>query len=131
MEESQGPSVPIFNFPVLSDDRESAGGSLAEIQPGERLLSDEKVYTTDDDWSKLEYIGDVTIQETRSTRPGKILFTALFDFREMGTVEVSGLVPGNGNWNDKGQAGSGRGTGDFTGKRGPVPIEGRNPKRWG
>ena len=131
MEESQRPLVPILDYPVISDDRESAGASLAEIEPGQRILSDEKVYATDDEWSKLDHIGDVTIQETRSTRPGKILFTALFDFGERGTIEVSGLVPGEGTWNGRGQAASGRGTVDFAGRSGPVPIEGRNPKRWG
>jgi hypothetical protein len=131
MEAEQPENVPIFDYPVLSDDRVEAGTSLADAQPGERVLCDETVYVFVDDWQKGEVIGSVTIEETPTTRPGKTLFTATFDFGGDDVVVVSGFVPGSGSWVGTGKAGAEGKTGKFKGRRGEVPIEGRNPKSWG
>jgi len=118
--------VPVFDFPVLSDERVSAGRTLAEAGPGQRVLSDEKVWELVGDWERGEELGWVTIEETPSNRPGRTLYRATFDFGDPAPVIVTGFVPGNGTW-----VGGGNGTANGRGKHGTVKVEGRNPKRWG
>ena len=118
--------VPIFDFPVLSDERVYAGRPLAEAGPGQRVVSDEKVWEFVGDWERGDELGSVSIEEVPTTRPGRIRFTATFDFGDNDPIVVTGFVPGNGSW-----AGRGRGAANGGGKQGAVDLEGRNPKRWG
>jgi len=125
----EGEGVPIFDFPVLSDDRVYAGRTLDEAGPGEAVLSDEtawKLVGTDEHWEPGTYLGSVTIQEIPTTRPGRTEFRATFDFDDYDPIVVTGFVPGNGSW-----IGRGRGAAHGGGRHGPVDVEGRNPKRWG
>jgi hypothetical protein len=125
----QGEGVPIFDFPVLSDDRVYAGRTLDEAGPGEAVLSDETVWElvgTDEHWEPGTYLGKVTIQEIPTTRPGRTEYCATFDFDDHDPIVVTGFVPGNGSW-----IGRGRGAAHGGNRHGAVDVEGRNPKRWG
>ncbi|HKZ75119.1 MAG TPA: hypothetical protein VJ259_00495 [Actinomycetota bacterium] len=121
-----GERMPIFDFPVLSDDRVHAGRSLAEAGPGEQVFSDETVWELVGDWERGRELGSVSIEETPTNRPGRTLFRATFDLADHGPIVVTGFVPGEGTW-----VGVGRGAAHGVGRHGEVRIEGRNPKSWG
>ncbi len=118
--------VPIFDFRLLSDERVSAGRTLEEAGPGQRVFSDEKVWELVGDWERGTELGSVTIEETPTNRPGRILYRATFDFGDLAPLVVTGFVPGGGTW-----VGEGAGTAIGRGKHGTVAVAGRNPKRWG
>ena len=118
--------VPIFDFPVLSDERVTAGRTLAEAGPGQRVFSDEKVWELVGDWERGAELGWVTIEETPTNRPGRILYRATFDFGDPAPIVVTGFVPGDGTW-----VGGGAGTANGRGRQETVAVAGRNPKRWG
>jgi hypothetical protein len=122
----EGEGVPIFDFPVLSDERVDAGRSLAEAGPGEPVFSDETAWRFVGDWERGEELGSVSIEEIPTTRPGRTQFRAMFDFHEYPPVVVMGYVPGDGTW-----MGVGRGAAQGGNRNGTVEVEGRNPKRWG
>ena len=122
----EGERVPIFDYPVLSDERVSAGRSLAEAGPGQRVFSDETVWELIGDWERGKKLGSVTIQEIPTTRPGRTEFCATFDFDDRSPIVVTGFVPGDGSW-----VGRGNGAAHGANRHGAVDVEGRNPKRWG
>ena len=124
--ESGAPDLPIFDHPVLSDEPVYAARSLAEAGPGELAFGDETVWRFEDDWARGEVLGSVTIEYRPTTRPGQTLFHATFRFTQHGLFVVTGFVPGDGTW-----VGVGQGLAHGGGRVGNVPIEGRNPKRWG
>ena len=124
MEEGQR---PIFDYPVLSDERENAGRSLADAGPGQRVFGDEKVWRFEGDWERGEKLGSVTIEEIPTTQGGRVLFRATFRFdKGGGPIVVTGFVPGDGSW-----VGKTRGAAHGQNHQAEIDVEGRNPKRWG
>jgi hypothetical protein len=123
----QGEPVPIFDFPVLSDERVPAGRTLEDAGPGDQIVYEEKVWRLGEERQPGDFLGVVTLVETVTNRPGRRPFSATFDLEGFDdAIEVSGMVPGNGTWIGRG-VGNGRGGG----RTGRVPIEGWNPKSWG
>ena len=119
--------VPIFDFPVLSDERQNVGRNLAEAEPGQRVFGDERVWRLEGDWERGEELGSVTIEEIRTTRAGRVLFRAVFDLDDqIGPILVTGFLPSGGKWD-----GATRGAAHGRGRQGNINVEGRNPKRWG
>jgi hypothetical protein len=120
--------VPIFDYPVLSDHRVNAGRNLAEAEPGQRVFGDEEVRLETGDFEPGDdVLGSVTIEEIPTTRPGQVLFRAVFDFVDKkGPIVITGFLPGEADWN-----GVTFGAGQGRGRHGSVRVEGRNPKRWG
>ena len=84
--------VPIFDYPVLSDHRVNAGRDLAEAEPGQRVFGDEDVRLETGDFEPGDDdLGSVTVEENRTTRPGQVLFRAVFDFVDKkGPIVVTG-----------------------------------------
>jgi hypothetical protein len=74
-------------------------------------------------------IGTVTIAEAGS-RGRQPTFTATFRFtdapEELGEMEYSGPIPGDGSWRGKGRAARRKGPG-----REEIEVDSVNPKRWG
>ncbi len=122
----EGGRIPIYDFPVLSDERVSSGRTLEEAGPGQRVFSDEKVWELTGDWERGEELGAVTIEETPTNRPGRTLFRATFDLHGHPPIIVTGFVPGDGTW-----VGEGNGTAHGKGQQRTVKVAGRNPKSWG
>jgi hypothetical protein len=120
-------SRPIFGFPLLSDERENVGRSLAEAAPGQRVFGDERVWKFLDGWEPGEELGSVTIEEIPTPHPGRVLFRAVFRFDQGGgPIVVTGFVPGEGTW-----VGSTRADAHGQNQHREIDVEGRNPKRWG
>ncbi len=120
------------DFPLISDDAEEVGGSLAEAQPGERVLADEKVYEAiGDEWEKGPLVGSLHLEQRPTNRPGRILLDATFVFDNGEVVRLIGTVPGDGEWMGEGKVGYAGGTGKFKDRRGEVTVKVQNPKRWG
>lgn len=117
--------VPIFDFPVLSDEPVQAGMGLGEAKPGDVIVYEERVWELVGERQRGEELGWVTIQETVTTRSGRP-FVAMFDLDGYGPIVVHGFVPGEGSWK-----GVGRAEAHGAGRRGSVRIEGWNPKGWG
>ncbi|HKE53736.1 MAG TPA: hypothetical protein VKC55_03100 [Actinomycetota bacterium] len=116
--DTQG-EVPIFDFPVMSND-----GAPKEPKPGQTWT--EKVWSLNPPpkWNKGELLGSVEIQAQGP--PGSPNFHAHFTFDAYPDMDVDGRVPGGDRWQ-----GLGRGK-----AKGPKPdkdvdIEFENPKRWG
>jgi hypothetical protein len=108
--------VPIFDYPVLSDDGTKAPRPGAEWS--------EKVWVFLGDWQKGDELGEVTIKYVRGGGPPQ--FEARFSLSGFEAIVVSGSVPGGERWAGVGRAkavGAGRPDKDVT-------IEFRNPKRW-
>lgn len=132
----QGGGVPILEFPVWTDERVSAGGqTLDGVDPGGSVFSDESVreligdFPDGDphDWEPgEEIIGAVSIIETKTNRPGRVLYVATFDFGDSAPVVVTGFVPGEGTWNGRAPASAHRG-----GNGREIVVVGWNPKGWG
>jgi hypothetical protein len=120
--------VPIFDFPVLSDEPRQVGEfNRDEAPPGVMAVYEEQVWELVGDRQPGEELGWVAIQETaiaddRTTK----LFVATFRLDGHGPIVVTGFVPGDGSWK-----GVGRGEAHGAGRRGSVRIEGWNPKGWG
>jgi hypothetical protein len=109
--------VPIFDYPVLSDDGREAP------RPGAEWT--ERVWVFVDNWEKGNELGQVTIKYLKGGN-GPPQFEATFSLSGFETIVVSGSVPGGKRWVGVGSAkavGGGRPDKD-------VDIEFRNPKRW-
>lgn len=119
--------VPIFDFPVLSDDREYVRGNLDAPVAGERIVSNERVWRFIDWGDRTELLGNVTIEEVPTGRPNRVKFEATFDLTGHETIVVKGYIP----WDDGPWVGRERGGGTGGGRTQPVDLEGRNPKKWG
>ena len=114
---------PIFDFPVVSND-----DAPKEPKPPDEWT--ETVWKEDpppESWKRGKRLGTVEIQALGGT-PGSPRFKATFTFDDHPDqkTEVEGAVPGGDRWVGKGRAKA----------RGPkpekdVPIEFKNPKRWG
>ena len=117
--------VPIFDFPVLSDDPVQAGKGLDDAHPGDVIVYEERVWELVGERQRGKELGWVTIQETVTTRSRRP-FVASFDLDGYGPIVVNGFVPGDGSWK-----GVGRGDAHGAGRSRSVRIEGWNPKGWG
>jgi hypothetical protein len=118
--------VPIFDFPVLSDEPVQAGTGLDDAELGDVIVYEERVWELVGERQRGEdELGWVTIQETVTTRSRRP-FVATFDLDGYGPIVVNGFVPGDGSWK-----GVGRGEAHGAGRSGSVRIEGWNPKGWG
>ncbi len=119
-------SVPIFDFPVLSDGLRQVGElSPDKAAPGETAVYEEQVWELVGQRDRGRPLGSVTIQETALTAPRR-LFVATFDLDGYPPIVVTGFVPGNGTWR-----GVGRGQASGAGRSDSVRVEGWNPKGWG
>jgi hypothetical protein len=120
--------VPIFDFPVLSDEPRQVGEiNREDAPPGVIAFYVEKVWELVGDRQPGKELGWVAIQETVITDDRtRRLFVATFDLSGHAPIVVTGFVPGDGSWK-----GLGRGEAHGAGRRGSVRIEGWNPKGWG
>ena len=121
--------VPIFDFPVLSDEHRQVGeGSREDALPGVTVTYEEEVWELVGKRLRGEkQLGSVAIRETIiSEDRSRRLFVATFDLRGYPPIVVTGFVPGGGTWR-----GVGRGEAHGAGRGGSVRIEGWNPKGWG
>ena len=120
------------DFPLISDDAEDVGVSLAEAQAGQSALTDEKLYEAiGDDMEKGPLVGSLHLEQRPTNRPGRILLDATFVFDNGEVVRLIGTVPGEGEWMGEGKVGYAGGTGKFKDRRGEVTVKVQNPKRWG
>jgi hypothetical protein len=118
--------VPIFDFPVLSDDPHPAGKGLDVASPGDVIVYEEGVWELVGERQRGGHLGSVIIQETVTLTSSRRPFVASFDLDGYGPIVVNGFVPGDGSWK-----GVGRGEAHGAGRTGSVRIEGWNPKGWG
>jgi hypothetical protein len=109
--------VPIYDYPVLSDDGPKTPG------PGDEWT--EKVWVFVGDWEKGDELGEVTITYVRGGGPPQ--FEATFSLSGFETIVVSGSVPGGKRWVGVGRA---KAVGGGRPDKDDVAIEFRNPKRW-
>ena len=134
MAEAGEGDVPLFDYRVITDEREYTREDVAAIPVGDVVQSNENVYRAlpdDDWWTKGDLIGKAYFEERDTTDEGVTLFTATFVIGGDST-QVRGLIPGNGSWVGQGRAWLERGTGKFKDRRPKeIPVVGRNPKRWG
>jgi hypothetical protein len=118
--DAQG-QMPIFDYPVVSD-----GGPKEPPKPGDKW--DETVWKEEPpgSWEHGDQsIGTVGVQAKGPA--GSPRFEADFTFtKPPSSVQVDGDVPGGDGWQGPGR---GRARGPKPDK--DVPIEFRNPKRWG
>ena len=127
-----------FDFPVISDSE----GDADKIGEGGFSLSAETVYEDRSDWDfgrntwtfdRGDPVGHVYLELARP-HGNRVLLTATFEFGDRDAVILKGVVPYE---EGSGRVGGGRlavvgGTGKFQGRGGhAVPLEVRNPKRWG
>ena len=125
-----------YDFPFISEATEAdegTGPALAESEPGDLVLTDETLYeATGDGMEKGDEIGTVHLEQRRTNRPGRTLVDATFVLDNGEVVRVMGTVPGDGTtWVGKGRVAVLGGTGKFKDRRGEIPVESVNPKRWG
>ncbi len=120
-------AVPILDFSVLSDDPRPADPKPGVIETVWKFEGE-----VGGEWQRGEELGEVRIQESANKR-----FTADFTFdNDPVTVTVTGPVPHTGGrpWKGKAKAKAkshGREKDKSDGREKDVPIESRNPKKWG
>jgi hypothetical protein len=113
-----------FDFPAISDDGKQ------NPRPGDGW--EERVHeAADDGWTKGAQIGSVALAASSEEGKGPPYVTAKFTFRDGDEVTLRGAVPGMGSWVGKGSVEYVEGTGKFAGRTGSLPVEFKNPKRWG
>jgi hypothetical protein len=125
-----------YDFPAISNGNgRRVGPSLAEATFGDTVLEEETLYEdVGGDWRKGEWgeaIGTVTLRQSPTSVPGRVLLSAWFVFDNGESAEYSGLVPGEGSWRGVSRLGYGGGTGKFADRRGHLEVDSVNPKRWG
>jgi hypothetical protein len=126
-----------FDFPVISE-----GDDADKVGAGAFSLRVETVYEDQSDWDfrsntwtfdRGAAVGLVYLELARP-QGERVLLTATFEFDDRDTVILKGVVPYE---EESDRIGGGRiavvsGTGKFQGLGGHVvPLEVRNPKRWG
>jgi hypothetical protein len=111
---------PVFDFPVISE-----GGPK---KPKKDESWTEKVWEEDEPAGSWKHtgpsIGEVDMKALGDESAPD--FEAKFRCPDYDDVDVKGKVPGGGEWTGKG---NGRASGPKPERS--VPIEFRNPKRWG
>jgi hypothetical protein len=135
MEEQQQEDGRRFDFPAISNGNgRRAGPALAEATFGDTVLEEETLYEdVGGDWRNGEWgeaIGTVTLRQSPTSVPGRVLLDAWFVFDNGETAEYAGLVPGEGSWRGKGRLGYRGGTGRFADRRGHLEVDSTNPKHW-
>lgn len=112
-------ATPIFDFPVLSF-------GPVDLGPGQRSYKDSVWEETPaESWKPGEWLGEVEIHEGPKDGGAKT-FVARFRFNDGTNIAVTGDLPGEQNW-----IGPGTGWALGAGNSREIPVEGRNPKRWG
>lgn len=133
---AQQESVRRFDFPLVSE-----GEAGDELEVGEWVLHVETLYEDRSEWdfdvntwtfARGDQVGLLYLELARPIE-NRVLLTATFEFASREIAIVKGVVPYD---DGSRRLGGGRlvmigGTGKFEGRKGAVPLEVRNPKRWG
>jgi hypothetical protein len=118
MAESAQVQLPIFDFPVVSND-----DAPKDPKPGDKWK--EQVWKEDPppgSWNRGEPLGEIEVQALGP--PESPNFHAEFPAGDDDPIKIDGKVPGP--WQGKGTAKA-----KGKGREKNIPIEFKNPKRWG
>jgi hypothetical protein len=128
-------------FPAVSDEATLVNGrDLASVQPGGRLLWQERLWAAmpSSKYGKGALIGTVDINHLRTATGDRVFAEAIFSFQDSEGVECSwaryeGWVPGGDAWQGKSWFSFVTGSLRDDSKEWPrrVMVESENPKRWG